>query len=50
LLLSPSLTRACSEGLSSKLSRMPEDAREKLQETLTRMLNETGGGVICIIL
>jgi len=45
-----SLHALVSEGLSSKLSRMPEDAREKLQETLTRMLNETGGGVICIIL
>ncbi len=45
-----SLHALVSEGLSNKLTRMPEDAKEKLQETLTRMLNETGGGVICIIL
>ena len=30
--------------------RMPEDARGKLQETLTRIINEGSGGLICIIL
>ena len=29
---------------------MPEDAREKLQETLERIVNEGSGGLICIIL
>lgn len=38
------------EGLQSKLSRMPEDARYKLQETLSRIINEGSGGLICIIL
>jgi stage IV sporulation protein A len=29
---------------------MPEDARKKLQETLSRIINEGSGGLICIIL
>lgn len=38
------------EDLQSKLKRMPEDARKKLQETLERIINEGSGGLICIIL
>ena len=38
------------DDLQSKLKRMPEDARKKLQETLTRIINEGSGGLICIIL
>ena len=38
------------EGLQNKLSRMPEDAQGKLQETLERIVNEGRGGLICIIL
>ena len=38
------------EDLQSKLKRMPEDAREKLRETLERIINEGSGGLICIIL
>ena len=39
-----------SEDLQGKLKRMPADARKKLQETLTRIINEGSGGLICIIL
>ena len=39
-----------SDDLHAKLKRMPEDARKKLQETLTRIINEGSGGLICIIL
>ncbi len=39
-----------SEDLQSKLARMPDDARFKLQETLQRIINEGSGGLICIIL
>lgn len=39
-----------SEDLQNKLHRMPDDARRKLQETLTRIINEGSGGLICIIL
>ena len=38
------------DDLQAKLKRMPEDARKKLQETLTRIINEGSGGLICIIL
>ena len=36
--------------MNTKLARMPEDARSKLQETLERIINEGSGGLICIIL
>ncbi len=39
-----------SEDLNTKLKRMPDDARAKLQETLQRIINEGSGGLICIIL
>ncbi len=45
-----SLHDLVNEGLHNKLSRMPEDARFKLQETLQRIINEGSGGLICIIL
>ena len=38
------------EDLQAKLKRMPEDAQKKLRETLERIINEGGGGLICIIL
>ena len=38
------------DDLQAKLRRMPEDAQKKLQETLTRIINEGSGGLICIIL
>ena len=39
-----------SEDLQGKLQRMPEDARKKFQEILSRIINEGSGGLICIIL
>ena len=38
------------EDLQAKLKRMPEDAREKLRDTLQRIINEGSAGLICIIL
>ncbi|MBP1758008.1 MAG: stage sporulation protein [Firmicutes bacterium] len=38
------------EDLSGKLKRMPEEARQKMQEALERIINEGSGGLICIIL
>ena len=45
-----SLHELVNEGLQTKLMKMPEDAQEKLQETLERIINEGSGGLICIIL
>ncbi|MEW6522010.1 MAG: stage IV sporulation protein A [Bacillota bacterium] len=38
------------EGIHNKLFKMPENAQHKLQETLTRIVNEGSGGLICIII
>ncbi len=45
-----SLHELVTEGLSNKLTRMPEDAQFKIQETLQRIINDGSGGLICIIL
>lgn len=45
-----SLDAMVREGLSSKLMRMPADAQEKVQQTLTKMINEGDAGMICILL
>ncbi|MEL7564329.1 MAG: stage IV sporulation protein A [Dehalobacterium sp.] len=45
-----SLHELVQEGIQSKLYRMPENAQLKFQETLQRIANEGGGGLICIIL
>ena len=45
-----SLHALVNEGLQNKLCKMPEDAQEKLRETLERIVNEGSGGLICIIL
>ena len=45
-----SLNELVNEGLHTKLARMPEDARVRLQETLERVINEGCSGLICIIL
>ena len=45
-----SLHDLVNEGLHTKLARMPIDARQRLQETLERVINEGCSGLICIIL
>lgn len=45
-----SLNELVQEGIQGKLYKMPENAQNKLQETLQRIVNEGGGGLICIIL
>lgn len=49
-LFSKSLHELVQEGIQSKLYHMPEDAQQKLKETLERIVNEGSGGLICIIL
>ena len=38
------------EGLNNKLQSMPEEAQRKMRKTLTKIVNEGKGGVICILL
>ena len=45
-----SLHELVNEGLRTKLARMPDDARMRLQETIERVINEGCSGLICIIL
>ena len=45
-----SLNDLVREGMSSKLTRMPEDVRAKIQESLKKIINEGSGGMICILL
>ena len=45
-----SLHELVNEGLQNKLYKMPDDAQMKLQETLSKIINEGSGGLICIIL
>ncbi|WP_026961986.1 stage IV sporulation protein A [Alicyclobacillus herbarius] len=45
-----SLAAIVREGISGKLSLMPENAQYKLRETLQRIINEGSGGLIAIIL
>lgn len=44
-----SLYGLVNEGLHNKLYHMPEDARQKLKETVERIINEGCNGLICII-
>lgn len=45
-----SLSELVEDGLSNKLMRMPVDVRDKMQGTLGKIVNEGGGGIICILL
>ena len=45
-----SLHELVNEGLHTKLARMPQDARLRMQETIERVINEGCSGLICIIL
>lgn len=45
-----SLSELVNEELAGKLARMPEDARDKFRETLEKIINESTGGLICILL
>ncbi len=44
-----SLYGLVNEGLHNKLSRMPGDARQKMKETVERIINEGCSGLICIL-
>ncbi len=45
-----SLYDIAEEGLTSKIEALPQSAKDKLQETLQRIINEGSGGLICILL
>ncbi|MBQ6896501.1 MAG: stage IV sporulation protein A [Oscillospiraceae bacterium] len=45
-----SLQNLVTQGLSSKLLNVPQEARGRLQETIERVINEGCQGLICVIL
>ena len=45
-----SLHDLVNEGLTGKLTAMPKEAQKKMRKTLTRIVNENRGGIICILL
>ena len=49
-LLGRSLNDIVNEGLNGKLSSLPEDTQVKMRKTLSRIINENRGGLICILL
>lgn len=49
-LFGKTLYQLVNEGLSAKLATVSESSREKLSETLSRIVNEGSGGLICVIL
>lgn len=44
------LRELVSEGLANKIEAMPPEIRKKMRRTITRIVNEGRGGVICILL
>lgn len=45
-----SLDSLVNEGLNNKLAAMPEETQKKMRKTLSRIINEGRGGIICILL
>lgn len=45
-----SLNALVNEGINSKISMMPVEAQRKMRKTLTKIINEGKGGIICILL
>ena len=38
------------DGITEKINRMTEESRDKLQTTMKRIVNESTGGLVCIII
>ena len=45
-----SLSSLVKEGINSKLTSMPVDAKAKMRKTVGKIVNEGRGGVVCILL
>ena len=49
-MLGKTLDTLAKENIGAKLGNMPQDARDKLRRTVTKIVNEGKGGVVCILL
>lgn len=45
-----SIKQLIDEGISSKINKMTDDSQMKLQETMQKIINDSNGGIICIII
>ena len=45
-----SLNELAEESISGRIAALPDNARERLRETLQRLINEESSGLICILL
>ena len=45
-----SVEQIVEDGMQAKISQMTEDCQSKLQDTLQKIINDSKGGMICIII
>ena len=45
-----SIEQIVEDGIQAKISQMTEDCQMKLQDTLQKIINDSNGGMICIII
>ena len=45
-----SVEQIVEDGMQAKISQMTEDCQSKLQDTLQKIINDSNGGMICIII
>lgn len=45
-----SIKQLVDDGINTKISKMTEDSQQKLQETMQKIINDSNGGIICIII
>ena len=45
-----SVEQIVSDGIQAKISQMTEDCQMKLQDTLQKIINDSNGGMVCIII
>ncbi len=45
-----SVEQIVTDGMQAKISQMTEDCQSKLQDTLQKIINDSNGGMICIII
>lgn len=45
-----SIDQLISEGITTKINKMNDESQTKLQETMQKIINDSNGGIICIII
>lgn len=45
-----SIEQIVEDGIQMKISQMTEDCQQKLQDTLQKIINDSNGGIVCIII